>query len=116
MRGKPRKVSNYDPEVNTSPEPLSSRQICGPIRLYLSSYIWPVRPQTLSDKILRNVPAKFMSQRILILGGGFGGLFTALRLGGKQEATLVSHENRRRRIKRRIPHPALEIFYSLILQ
>src|SRR5438477_5204705 len=34
-----------------------------------------------------------MSQRILILGGGFGGLFTALGLGGKQDVTLVSDED-----------------------
>ena len=34
-----------------------------------------------------------MNQRILILGGGFGGLFTALGLGGKQDVTLVSDED-----------------------
>ncbi len=34
-----------------------------------------------------------MSQRILILGGGFGGIFTALGLGGKQDVTLVSDED-----------------------
>src|SRR5438105_14408243 len=34
-----------------------------------------------------------MNQRILILGGGFGGLFTALGLGGKQDVTLVSEED-----------------------
>src|SRR2546429_3828059 len=34
-----------------------------------------------------------MSQRILILGGGFGGLFTALSLSGRQDVTLVSDED-----------------------
>src|SRR5437879_718071 len=34
-----------------------------------------------------------MSQRILILGGGFGGVFTALALGGKPDVTLVSDED-----------------------
>jgi NADH dehydrogenase len=34
-----------------------------------------------------------MSQRILILGGGFGGLFTALGLGGARDVTLVSDED-----------------------
>src|SRR5947208_6817868 len=34
-----------------------------------------------------------MSQRILILGGGFGGVFTALALGGKPDVTLVSSED-----------------------
>src|SRR5687767_10935209 len=31
--------------------------------------------------------------RILILGGGFGGLFTALGLGGSHEVTLVTDED-----------------------
>src|SRR5215471_12999303 len=35
-----------------------------------------------------------MSQpRILILGGGFGGLFTALELSGSGETTLVSEDD-----------------------
>src|SRR5260370_38416592 len=34
-----------------------------------------------------------MRQRILILGGGFGGLFTALGLGGARDVTLVSDED-----------------------
>src|SRR5207237_7785825 len=34
-----------------------------------------------------------MNQRILILGGGFGGLFTALGLGGARDVTLVSDED-----------------------
>src|SRR2546430_10514921 len=34
-----------------------------------------------------------MAQTILILGGGFGGLFRALGLGGNQDVTLVSDED-----------------------
>ena len=52
-----------------------------------------MRRQTLSDKIFRAAFGKAMAQKILILGGGFGGLFTALSLDRKNEVTLVSDED-----------------------
>src|SRR6202022_516345 len=55
---------------------------------------------TLSDKICRSNardlrrPSMTQSDaRILIIGGGFGGLFTALDLAGSGEVTLINNED-----------------------